>query len=384
MGVKATWMRGGTSKCWVFAEEELGAVTEDRDDLLVRLFGSPDVRQIDGIGGGTSTTSKAVLLRPSHTRGVDVDYAFGQVSLTDTVVDWSSNCGNCSAVAGLYALQSGWVRPTGEVSTVKVLNTNTNQLIHQDVPTPDMRVVNEGDTLISGVPYPSVGVKMGFVEPAGRTTGRLFPTGQRVERINDGDTEFDVTLIDAGAPVVIVPATALGLTGGEAADELDSDSELLARLERIRVAAAGRMGLLNNGGPIPRAIPKVALVAPPVHQRDLAGRPIAAARQHLSVRMLSMGRTHPALAITGSVAIALAAAATGTVAERQLANGPWSGPLALATPSGLLPVWVEDSADGQVVSVLRSTRRILVADIDVPVRGAANAAEPMALAGTVG
>jgi 2-methylaconitate cis-trans-isomerase PrpF len=306
------------------------------------------------------------------------------VSLTEPVVDWSSNCGNCSAVAGLYALLSGWVRPTGDVTTVKVLNTNTDQLIRQEVPTPGKRVTNDGDAGIAGVPYPSVGVKMGFVEPAGRTTGRLFPTGARAERVGDGEVEVDATLIDAGAPVVVVAAATLGLTGAETAAAVDADAALLARLERIRVAAAHCMGVVPDGGPVPRAIPKVAVVGPPVDQGDLAGRRIARDSHDLSVRMLSMGRTHPALAITGSVALALAAGTPGTVVERQLVTPPSSGRLILATPSGLLPVWVEESADGQVVSVLRTARRLLTADVDLP-RGHANeAAHAMAFAGSVG
>ncbi|MFE9206593.1 PrpF domain-containing protein [Micromonospora sp. NPDC007230] len=238
--MRATWMRGGTSKCWVFTESDLDAAGEDRTELLVRIFGSPDIRQIDGIGGGTSTTSKAVLLRPSRRPGVDVDYTFGQVSITEPTVDWASNCGNCSAVAGLYALQAGWVRPSGERTTVTVLNTNTDQLIRQEVPTPRRRVVNAGDNEIAGVPYPALGVRMGFVKPAGRTTGRLFPTGERRERIDDGAGGLEVTLIDACAPVVVVDAAALGLGGAEAPTEVDARPGLLARLERVRAGAARR------------------------------------------------------------------------------------------------------------------------------------------------
>jgi 2-methylaconitate isomerase len=365
MGFRATWMRGGTSKCWVFDEQVL-STARDRDALLARLFGSPDVRQIDGIGGGTSTTSKAVLLSVSHSPGVDVDYTFAQVSVTEPRVDWSSNCGNCSTVAGLYALQAGWMQPAGDVTPVRVLNTNTDQLIRQEVPTPGGQVTNDGDTVIAGVPYPGLGVKMGFVEPAGRTTGRLFPTGSPSDRVSDGQTELEVTMVDAGAPVVAVPAATVGLTGTESPEAIDADTALLARLERIRVAAAHLMGLARGQRSVPRAIPKVALVGPPAEQQDIAGRAMAATGHDFSVRMLSMGRTHPALAITGSVALALAATTPGTVLSGLLAGAHAEGRLQLATPSGVLPVWVEHSAEGQVVSVLRTTRRLLTADIDVP------------------
>jgi hypothetical protein len=370
-GMKATLMRGGTSKCWVFAEEDLERATTDRDAMLVRLFGSPDVRQIDGIGGGTSTTSKVALLRPSAAPGVDVDYTFGQVSLTEPIVDWSSNCGNCSAVVGLYALLAGWLSPRGDITTVRVLNTNTGQLLRQQVPTPGLRVVNGGDSAIAGVPYPSLGVTVGFVDPGGRTTGRLFPTGRRIERIHDGVADIDATLIDAGAPVVAAEAATFGLDGTEGAAVLDSKPALLRRLETMRAAAARRIGLVPDDHDVPRAIPKVVLVAAPAEYRDLAGRRRAADGHDLSARMLSMGRTHPALAVTGSVAVALAAITPGTVVERNLVRQAGSRVLRLATPAGVLPVWVEPSPDGPIVSVLRTARRLLVADLDLPVPHAA-------------
>jgi 2-methylaconitate cis-trans-isomerase PrpF len=364
--MKATLMRGGTSKCWVFAEEDLDSATTDRDAMLVRLFGSPDVRQIDGIGGGTSTTSKLALLRPSAVPGIDVDYTFGQVSLTEPIVDWSSNCGNCSAVVGLYALLAGWLPPRGDTTTVRVLNRNTGQLLRQQVPTPGHRVANGGDSAIAGVPYPSLGVTVGFVAPGGRTTGRLFPTGRRIERIHDGVADIDVTLIDAGAPVVAAEAAAFGLDGTEPAAVLDSKPSLLRRLETIRAAAARRMGLVPDDHDVPRAIPKIVLVAPPAQHRELAGQQRPADGHDLSARMLSMGRTHPALAVTGSVALALAATTPRTVVARNLARPAGSRALRLATPAGVLPVWVEPSADGPIVSVLRTARRLLVAELDLP------------------
>lgn len=207
--IPATWMRGGTSKCWVFEREVLTVPGRSIDEVLLRLYGSPDPRQIDGVGGATSTTSKAVVLTRSDRPDIDVEYTFAQIGIADGRVDWTSNCGNCSAVVGPYALRRGWVVPAGEVTTVRINNTNTGQLIVVDVPTPSGHVTEEGGDHIPGVAQPGLGVHLWFIDPAGRTTGALLPTGNAVDVV-DG---VRVTLLDAGAPVVLVPADEVGADG---------------------------------------------------------------------------------------------------------------------------------------------------------------------------
>jgi 2-methylaconitate cis-trans-isomerase PrpF len=342
-------MRGGTSKCWVFEREVLAVPGRSVDEVLLRLFGSPDPRQIDGIGGATSTSSKAVVLARSDRPDIDVDYTFAQVGIADARVDWTSNCGNCSAVVGPYALRRGWVVPTGDVTTVRINNTNTGQLIVVDVPTPSGHVTEQGEDHIPGVAQPGLGVHLWFVDPAGRTTGALLPTGNPVD-IVDG---VPVTMIDAGAPVVLVQAHEIGADVAASPAALDAQEDLLARLERIRRIAAVRMGLAADPAAAARATPKIALVG--------AGRP---ERSDVTVRMLSMGRTHPALAITGSVALTAAARTPGTVLSEFTDGGHEL--LRLDTPAGVVTTGASTREGLLAVGVTRTTRRIGDATLLLP------------------
>ena len=353
--IPATWMRGGTSKCWVFEWDSLDVPGKDVDEVLLRLFGSPDHRQIDGVGGGTSTTSKAVILAPSVSEDADVDYTFAQVGIDEQRVDWGSNCGNCSAVVAPYAIARGWVPAGPESTTVRTLNTNTGQLILQKVPTPDGRLPETGTQTIPGVPFPGLSVGMGFLDPAGRTTGRLFPTGERIDKLAFDGRQVQATLIDAGAPVVILDAMDLGLTGQETAAEIDSRPELLVHLDDTRRDAAVLMGLASTRAEAERAVPKLAIVAP---SEDGSGADLA-------VRMLSMGRLHPALAITGSVALTMAAQHDGTLVSNLVAGDSSSG-LIMQTPAGLIQTWAEDRDGVPVVGALRSARRLADAELLLP------------------
>lgn len=343
--IPATWMRGGTSKCWVFDRSDLTAPGRSTDDVLLRLYGSPDPRQIDGVGGATSTTSKAVVLSPSLRDDVDVEYSFAQVGITDGRVDWSSNCGNCSAVVGPYALRRGWVRPRSGTTEVRVRNTNTDQLIVIEVPTPHGRLVEEDD--VDGLDAP--GVRLWFVDPVGRTTGALLPTGHGVDRI-DG---VDVSLVDAGAPVVLVPADAVDLSGSESPAVMERRQGLLERLDTLRRLAAVRMGLAADPADAARAIPKLAVVA--------GGTP---GRSDLTVRMLSMGRPHPALAVTGSIALTMAARHGGTVLDGL--TGGDDPLLHLEHPSGVVTTEYAERDGRPAVAVRRTTRRLAEAQLALP------------------
>jgi 2-methylaconitate cis-trans-isomerase PrpF len=353
--IPATWMRGGTSKCWVFEWDHLQVPGKTVDEVLLRLFGSPDHRQIDGVGGGTSTTSKAVILSRSVSADADVDYTFAQVGIDEQRVDWGSNCGNCSAVVAPYAIERGWV-PVGQDSTaVRTLNTNTNQLILQKVATPHGELGYGGTQMIPGVPFPGMPVGMGFFDPAGRTTGKLLPTGEPVDKLSFEGRHVAATLIDAGAPVVIVEAEAVGLTGHETAAEIDNRKDLLGHLDDLRRDAAVRMGIAASRVEAERAIPKLALVAraEPGDEADVV------------VRMLSMGRLHPALAITGSVALTMAAQHKGTVLANLISTDVSAG-VNMRTPAGLVQTWSEISDGVTVVGALRSARRLADAELLLP------------------
>lgn len=356
MKIEAEWMRGGTSKCWVFEADRLSEAGVGPDTLLPRLFGSPDSRQIDGVGGATSTTSKAMILNRPDDRGVDVDFTFAQVGIEEAAVDWGSNCGNCSAVVGLYAIEKGWVVPTGDITRIVTRNTNTGQIIIQRVATPDGALPATPSAQMPGVPFPGHRVGLGFQDPAGKTTGKLLPTGSSSETMIAGGTRFTVSMVDAGAPVVIVRAEELGLDparydGWKAGVELQLDV-----LEQLRRQAAVRMGLAATATGAARAIPKLAIAAPPA-----AGE----AGPDVNVMMLSMGKPHPALAITGSIALTLAARTPGTVLHGFTGN-VHVPTLALRTPAGVIETWTEEHNGTVIVGVDRTARTIATTVIHLP------------------
>ncbi len=349
--IPATLMRGGTSKCWVFSRHDLDVPGANLDDILPRLYGSPDSRQIDGVGGGTSTTSKAVIVSPSARADADIDYSFAQIGVADGVVDWSSNCGNCSAAIAPYALHKGWLAPAGDLTRVRIHNTNTGQLIVAEVPTPGGRFMETGEARIAGVPFPGLEVVLWFVDPAGRSTGRLLPTGSALDDL-DGTP---ATLIDAGAPLVIVRAADLGLDAAVTPADIDSRETLRARIETLRRAGAVRMGLAPVPDAAARAIPKFALVSAPTgNDHDLG------------VVMMSMGAAHPALAITGSVGLSVAATTPGTLVH-ELSSGRARSAVRLRTPSGVLTTRVGTWDGYPAVGVGRTARRLADAVLALPV-----------------
>lgn len=371
MRFEAEWMRGGTSKCWVFEARHLQEGGASLDVLLPRLYGSPDSRQIDGVGGATSTTSKAVILHRPARDGVDIEFTFAQVGIEEATVDWGSNCGNCSAVVGLYAIEKGWVVPEGDVTRVITRNTNTGQIIVQRVATPSGELPDVPTALMPGVPFPGHQVGLGFQDPAGKTTGALLPTGEPTDTITANGTRWTVSMVDAGAPVVMVQATELGLDPARYETWQSGVEQQLGVLEEIRRQAAVRMGLAPTVAGAARAIPKLAVVGPPTGP-DSAG--------DVNVMMLSMGKPHPALAITGSIALTLAARTPGTVLHA-ITGDALGATLRLRTPAGVIETWTEDHNGSLLVGVDRTARTIATTIIHLPeVSGSAAAA---ALAGAI-
>jgi 2-methylaconitate cis-trans-isomerase PrpF len=356
--IAATWMRGGTSKCWVFRREDLQVPDLSVDEVLLRIYGSPDHRQVDGVGGGTSTTSKAVILAPSSQPGVDVEYTFAQVGIDEAKVDWGSNCGNCSAVVASFAIREGWVTTSPSETAVRVLNTNTDQLILQHVPTPGGFLDEAASDTIPGVPFPGAPVRMGFVDPAGRSTGRLFPSGSPRDTLPETVGGVIVTLVDAGAPVVAARAVDFGVRGDEDIADLDRVPGLLDRLDAVRREAGVRMGLAPSREAVARAVPKLALVSGAGEQDG--------EDTDLTVRMLSMGRFHPAVPVTGSVALTLAAGVPGTVVNDLVRHGRPATGLRLGTPAGCVTTFAEEHDGVPVVGVLRTYRRLAQGSVVLP------------------
>ncbi|WP_406690757.1 PrpF domain-containing protein [Saccharopolyspora sp. ID03-671] len=362
MHVPATLVRGGTSKCWLFDEAELPTPVGDIEALLVNAYGAADPVQLDGIGGATPTTSKAAVVRPSGTPGAHVDYLFAQVGIGTGRVEWGSNCGNCATAIALWSVARGLVAATGDRTRVVMRNTNTGAVLEAEVDTPGGQVPEFGTQTVPGTRAGGVAVGLTFLDPAGGTTGALLPGGEVVEDWEIEGLRARVTMIDAGAPMVLLRAD--GLTGAENLREV---GELVEPLRRFRHRAALRMGLTAPGDPITDAVPKVGLVGPPRDYRTTLGDEVSAAEHDVSVRMLSMTAPHPAIGLTSAVGVAAANLLDGSVVHAASAS-PGRGELRIATPAGVIAVTSGDittSGPGRV-TVRRAARILCAADIVVP------------------
>lgn len=350
--IRATYMRGGTSKGVFFALDDLPADARvhgpARDALLMRVIGSPDPygKHTDGMGGATSSTSKCVIVSKATVPGHDVDYLYGQVAIDSAFVDWSGNCGNLSAAVGPFAIARGLLDPArvprDGVCTVRIWQANIGKTIVAHVPVAGGQVQETGDFALDGVAFPSAEIVLEFLDPAdeGEGGGAMFPTGAVAEDLDvPGVGTLRATLIDAGIPTVFVEAAALGYDGTELQPRINDDPAALARLEAIRVAGALRMGLIEDAAQAAsrQHTPKVAFVAPPRAYMASSGRAVDAGAIDLNVRAISMGKLHHAMMGTASVAIATAAAVPGTVVNLA-AGGGTPGAVRFGHPSGTLRV----------------------------------------------
>ncbi|MDG5805218.1 PrpF domain-containing protein [Streptomyces ossamyceticus] len=373
MHTPATLVRGGTSKCWLFNQVDVPADRGRLEKLLVSAYGATDPVELDGVGGATPTTSKAAVVSASSEPGVDVDYLFAQVGIGTGSVEWTSNCGNCATGVALYAVTKGMVAITGDRTRVVMRNTNTGAVLEGLVDTTGGVVHHFGRQTVPGTRAGGVAVGLTFLEPAGGTTGLLLPSGQAAQSLRVADAEpIRVTMVDAGAPVVLVDAHDAGRTGAESLDRMDTD---VPWLRSVRHAAAPQMGLLEPGGEPGDAVPKVGLIGPPVPYTTTLGEPVAAEDYDVSVRMLSMNAPHPAIGLTSAVAVAAAGLVTGSVVCRTT-GGPTDEWLRLGTPAGIVAVRCTDVQDGlpRRVTVQRAARLLADARIYVPDTGTSQAA----------
>lgn len=336
-------MRGGTSKGPLFLARHLPSESRARDALLLSLMGSPDARQIDGIGGGDSLTSQALIVNGSARHDADIDYLFAQVAVARGEVDTTPNCGNMLAAVACFAIERGLVEAAEGVTSVRMFNRNTHRLVEAHVPTPGGRLTYEGDTRMDGVPGTGAGIVLEFVDPAGACTGRLLPTGNAVDDI-DG---VPASCVDFAIPVVLIPARAVGKTGYETKAQLDSDDALLATLARLRRKAASLMGLPD---PADTVLPKIALLAPP------RGRGTIASRFYVP------WNCHVAHSTTGALCIAAATLIDSSVAAH-LAKPSLEDPAAVVIehPSGSLTVRMEPLRDGGHGTPIARARVVLTA-----------------------
>ncbi|MCW0447684.1 2-methylaconitate cis-trans isomerase PrpF [Xanthomonas sacchari] len=384
--IPATYMRGGTSKGVFFRLQDLPAAAQTpgpaRDALLQRVIGSPDpyAKQIDGMGGATSSTSKTVIVAPSTRPDHDVDYLFGQVAIERAFVDWSGNCGNLSAAVGPFAIAAGLVDPAriprDGVAMVRIWQANIGKTIVAQVPMTDGAVQETGDFELDGVTFPAAEIALEFLDPAADEDGAggaMFPTGNLVDTLEvPGVGSFQATLINAGIPTIFLEAQALGYLGTELQDAINGDAQALQRFETIRAYGALRMGLIAtlDDAVTRQHTPKVAFVAPPADYTASSGKPVAAADIDLLVRAMSMGKLHHAMMGTAAVAIGTAAAIPGTLVNRAAGGGERTA-VRFGHPSGTLRVGAEArQVDGQwtVTKALmsRSARVLMEGWVRVP------------------
>jgi hypothetical protein len=377
IAVRTVFMRGGTSKALMFREADLPPERAVRARIFLASLGSPDPngRQLDGMGGGISSLSKVCVIGPPSRNDADVDYTFGQVSVANTTVDYSGNCGNMSSAVGPFAVDEGFVKVAGDAAAIRIHNTNTHKIIVARFALEDGHAAVEGNFVLPGVAGSGAPIRLDFLDPGGAATGRLLPTGQMLDTLSvPGVGELEASMVDAANPCVFVAAERLGLTGIEMPDELERRPELLARLEAIRIAASLRMGLARSPEEAARklSIPKIAILAAPEEGHTLARERICAGECDITARMLSIGQPHRAIPLTGAMCLAVAARIAGTLPHR-LARAPWSpeANVRIAQPSGLTVVgatvhreadaWVADRA-----TVYRTARRLMDGMVYVP------------------
>lgn len=352
-------MRGGTSKGVFFHGKDMPKKKQEWDAFLLDVMGSPDVTQIDGLGGANSLTSKVAIISPSETESADVNYLFAQVSLDRKEVAWDSNCGNISSAVGPFVLEEGLVSgPADGPVRIRIYNVNSRKFFVSEFDVEGGRPVQQGNYSISGVPGMAPAVWLSFYSPAGSLYGRLLPTGNAVDVIPTSRGEIPVSIIDSGAPLVFAGREDLGLSGTEMPG--DFDSGILGYLEEIRRRGASlcRTGASLPGTTCSPAVPKMAIVGAPLSYRTLSGKEIPAEAMDISVRMMSMQRPHNALAITGAICIATASTVEGSLVQQ--ITGPYRPDLRIGHFGGVMEVGLEKKPEGGVsfVKVLRTARRV--------------------------
>ena len=376
--IPATYMRGGTSKGVFFKLDDLPEAAQQagrvRDQLLLRVIGSPDpyAKQIDGMGGATSSTSKTVILAKSQQPEHDVDYLFGQVSIDQPFVDWSGNCGNLTSAVGSFAISNGLVDaariPENGICTVRIWQVNIQKTIIAHVPITQGQVQETGDFELDGVTFPAAEVQIEFLDPAddGEDGGAMFPTGNLVDTLEVPEIgRFQATFINAGIPTIFLNAEDIGYTGSELQDAINGDTKALARFETIRAYGAKQMGLIQDISEAAsrQHTPKIAFVSKPKQYVSSSGKTITEQDTDLLVRALSMGKLHHAMMGTAAVAIGTAAAIPGTLVNLAAGGGAREA-VRFGHPSGTLRVGAQAIQEkGQWVvkkAVMSRSARVLM------------------------
>ena len=367
--VRCCLYRGGTSRGLFFHAHDLPPDFEQRKGMFLALMGSPDIRQIDGLGGATSHTSKVVVMSPSKEEGIDVDYDFYQVGIETSYIGRQGMCGNLLSAAGLFAVDEGLVAAKEPVTVVSVRNTNTGKRFLVHIPVKEGRSVTQGTHRISGVARPGACVIQEFIDPGGAVTGKLLPTGKAEDTIRVKDLRYRVSIVDASNPLAVMLLEDAQLSGKEKIPELNSNQELLDRLEAIRGEAARLCGFVQEASEAritSAALPVLALVGRPVSYTALSGQAVDASEMDLRLCMLSMQRFHQSIAGTAAICLAAAASIPGSLVNRIYQPSPSRPAVRIGHPSGVTEARVEAEWDGppeetriRKVVVSRTARRLM-------------------------
>ena len=372
--IRAAIIRGGTSKGVYLLASDLPKDPAVRDQVILAIYGSPDPRQINGLGGADPLTSKVAIIARSARPDADVDYTFGYVGIDKAVVDYDGNCGNISQGVGPFAVDEGLVPVNEPITKVRIFNTNTKKVIEAAVPVRDGKALTEGDFLVNGVPGTGAKIVLNFVNSGGSKTGKLLPTGNVVDKmeLQDGRT-IRVSLVDAANPAVFVQAVEIGFTGKELPKDTGANPKILEIMEEIRVKAALMMKIAPSPDKVSPAVPKVAFVAPPQEYVTSTGKTIHAADCDLLARTKALAVMHKAYAVTGGICVGAAALIEGTVVNEVVGpQAKTSGVVRVGHPSGVsdfvITVIKKPSGEFELTQsgVAGTSRRIMDGYVYVP------------------
>ncbi|MGL5435679.1 MAG: 2-methylaconitate cis-trans isomerase PrpF family protein [Lachnospiraceae bacterium] len=367
---KTVFMRGGTSKGCMFHKEDLPEDRGQWDGIFLQAMGSPDPKQIDGLGGTVSSNNKIVIVWKSEEADVDVEYLVGQVIVGKEQIDYKSNCGNMTAAVGPFAVEEGMLELTEPVTTVRMKNINTDKYINVTVPIdPETKTfAQNGDCAIAGVDGTAAELNVNFLNPAGAKTGQLLPTGKVADILEiPGFGTVEASILDVSNPMVLVKAEDIGMTGMELPEEINNNQEISVLLEKIRGTAACLMGFardLDDAVKNSPAVPKVGFVTTPKSYIDIAGEQVLEHQMDVCARVISVFKCHKACPLTSASAISVAAAMDGSVVQKVLGGDCRKGLVRIGHPSGIMTM-VPDlrEEDGKLVlpgvAVQRTARRIM-------------------------
>lgn len=368
LGIKVSIYRGGTSKALFFRPEDLPKDPQYRDKVILNAYGSPDIRQIDGLGGADSLTSKMAIVGPSSREDADVDYTFGQVSILSAKIDYSGNCGNISSAVGPFAVNSGLVKAVSPVTIVRIFNTNTKKIIEAEVPVENGKAKVDGDTTIDGVPGTGARITLNFLDSAGSVTGKLLPSGTAREQVETSFGTRTVSFVDSANPVIFIKASDLGLRGNELPEEIMTHTDVMQELEEIRGTFAVRMKLAQKwqeASTVSPGIPKICMVAPALSYTSISNKQIEQPMIDITGRIMSMQKPHKAFAVTGAICLGTAAKIPGTVVQDILSEeAKASSTIRIGHPSGTLDVSISISEENGTVhlekaALVRTARHLL-------------------------